>query len=82
VHQVALHGIGFMFLSLHVIVPDKRHGEGWCHCSREGQSKYIQRSHFRLILRKGFFGKMRHVLSQSSKDKPPFYVYCACAGTG
>jgi hypothetical protein len=30
-HQVALHGmhgIGFMFLSLHVIVPDKRHGEG------------------------------------------------------
>jgi ABC-type anion transport system duplicated permease subunit len=28
VHQVALHGIGFMFLSLDVIVPDKRHGEG------------------------------------------------------
>jgi hypothetical protein len=49
VHQVALHGIGFMFLSLDVIVPDKRHGEGWCHCSRQAQSKYIQRSHFRLI---------------------------------
>ena len=62
-------------------IKDMERADATAH-AREGQSKYIQRSHFRLILRKGFFGKMRHVLSQSSKKKPPFYVYCACAGTG
>jgi hypothetical protein len=59
--------IGFMFLSPHVIVPDKRHGQGWCHCSREAQSKYIQRSHFRLICVRDFLERCAMFLASPVK---------------